>query len=86
MVFQINITRIRPMLYARKTFSNIFFQGEKQLFCLGRALLNKSKILLIDEATSSVDLDTEKKIHEIIKTNLSDATLIGNVCQFSSIQ
>ena len=33
---------------------------------------------VVVEATSSVDLDTEKKIHEIIKTNLCDATLIGN--------
>ena len=67
-------------IYEGKSIFKALFQGEKQLFCLGRALLNKSKILLIDEATSSVDLDTEKKIHEIIKTNLSDATLIGIVC------
>ena len=52
-------------------------KGEKQLLCLGRSLLSKSKIVLIDEATSSIDLDTETKIHKIIQENFRDVTVLG---------
>jgi len=51
--------------------------GQKQLFCLARALLNKSKVVLIDEATSNVDTVTDGKIQEIIQTSLSDSTVIS---------
>ena len=56
-------------------------KGEKQLLCLGRSLLSKSKIVLIDEATSSIDLDTETKIHKIIQENFRDVTVLGTYYQ-----
>jgi len=38
--------------------------GEKQLVCIARAFLKKSKILLIDEATSSIDIQSEKCVQK----------------------
>ena len=37
-------------------------QGQRQLFCLGRALLKHCHILLLDEATSSGDFETDKAV------------------------
>ncbi|KAH8881696.1 P-loop containing nucleoside triphosphate hydrolase protein [Thozetella sp. PMI_491] len=50
--------------------------GQRQLFCLARALLRRSKVLLLDEATSSLDRQSEAKVDELIKTVFKDWTVI----------
>eukprot|EP01017_Pseudomicrothorax_dubius_P051455 TRINITY_DN9905_c0_g1_i2.p1 TRINITY_DN9905_c0_g1~~TRINITY_DN9905_c0_g1_i2.p1 ORF type:complete len:412 (+),score=69.58 TRINITY_DN9905_c0_g1_i2:272-1507(+) len=50
--------------------------GEKQLISIARALLKKSKIVLLDEATSSIDVVTESVIEKAMKEQFSNCTVI----------
>ena len=50
--------------------------GERQLICIARAMIRKSKIIVMDEATSSIDYETEKLIQKAILTTLKDSTVI----------
>ncbi len=50
--------------------------GEKQLLCIGRAILTQSKIILIDEATSNIDPKTEQTILDTIQNCFQDCTVI----------
>ncbi|KAF4634221.1 hypothetical protein G7Y89_g3892 [Cudoniella acicularis] len=57
--------------------AEFFSHGQRQLFCLGRTILRKSKIVVLDEVSSSMDGATDKVIQQVIREEFSGATIIA---------
>jgi ATP-binding cassette subfamily C (CFTR/MRP) protein 4 len=59
--------------------------GQRQLICIARAILKRSQILLIDEATSNIDRETEALIHSILANKFHDKTILTIAHRHSTI-
>ena len=63
-----------------------FSGGQKQRFCIARAILKKPKILVLDDSTSAVDTKTDKLIRRALKEDLPEMTKIVIAQRISSIE
>lgn len=52
-----------------------FSQGEKQIICFARTMVNKKKIIILDEATANIDVKTEQAIKKMQDTQFADSTM-----------
>ncbi|KAL4432931.1 hypothetical protein ABPG74_014445 [Tetrahymena malaccensis] len=56
--------------------SSVFSMGQKQLVCLARVMLRNNKLIVLDEATANVDMNTDQKIQQLLKQMFSNTTII----------
>ncbi|XP_070559570.1 ATP-binding cassette sub-family C member 9-like [Ptychodera flava] len=62
-----------------------FSLGQRQLFCLARAFLRNAKILIMDEATASIDIQTDAILQEVVATAFANRTVLTIAHRVSTI-
>eukprot|EP00953_Heterococcus_sp_UTEX-ZZ885_P030604 16163-Heterococcus_DN1.PRE.4 len=65
--------------------SNHGMTGQKQLLCLARAILQRNKILVMDEASSSIDTNTDNLIQQTVRREFADCTVLSIAHRLATI-
>jgi ATP-binding cassette subfamily B protein len=60
--------------------------GQKQRMSIARALVRKPEILILDDATSALDLVTEAKLHTVLREKLADTTVVLIAQRIASVR
>lgn len=65
--------------------SGSFSRGERQLLCLARVLIRSRRIVVLDEATSATDLETDDRIRRVIEKEMKNCTVIAVAHRIATI-
>ncbi|KAJ7777800.1 P-loop containing nucleoside triphosphate hydrolase protein [Mycena olivaceomarginata] len=80
------VDRLPSKLDEVVTGSSRFSRGQKQLLSLARALLRQRNVVCLDEATSSIDVETDQAIQQTLRSSFGSATIITIAHRISTVR